>query len=89
MNWLELFFKKKRMKNFELDSNDSDLALIARGKRSFRGRPWDRNKGHFQAKKKVMTHPDSYVKRNIECDYCGKPGHLAKYFYRRKNRESN
>ena len=36
-----------------------------------------------------MAPPDSYVKRNIECDYCGKPGHLAKDCYRRKNNESN
>jgi hypothetical protein len=36
-----------------------------------------------------MAHTDSYVKRNVECDYCGKPGHLAKDCYRRKNHESN
>lgn len=36
-----------------------------------------------------MTHPDSYVKRNVECDYCGKPEHLDKDCYRRKNHESN
>ena len=36
-----------------------------------------------------MTHHDSYVKRNIECEYCGKHIHLAKYCYRRKNHESN
>lgn len=66
------------MKNFDLDSSGSDLALIARGKRSYRGKPWDRNRDQFQAKHKGMTHPGSYVKRNVECDYCGKPGHLAK-----------
>ena len=81
--------EEERMRNFEMDSNDFDLALIARSKRSFRGRPWDKNRGCFQAKKKGMRHPDSYVKRNIECDYCGKPRHLAKYCYRRKNHESN
>jgi hypothetical protein len=36
-----------------------------------------------------MTHLDSYVKRNIECEYCRKPIHIAKYCYRRKNHESN
>ena len=77
------------MKNFELESNGSDLALTASGKRSFQGRPWDRNRGCFQAKQKGMTPPDSYVKRNIEFDYCGKLGHLAKDCYRRKNHESN
>jgi hypothetical protein len=65
------------------------LALIEKGKRSYRGKPWDKNKGRFQAKKKGMTHPDSYVNRNVECEYCGKPRHLAKYCYRRKNHESN
>lgn len=42
-----LLQEEEKMKIFELDSNDSDLALIARGKRSFRGRPWDRNRGRF------------------------------------------
>ena len=36
-----------------------------------------------------MTHSNSYVKRNVECDYCGKLGHIAKYCYIRKNHESN
>lgn len=36
-----------------------------------------------------MTHLDSYVKRNIECDYCGNHGHLPKDCYRRNNHESN
>ena len=34
-----LLQEEERMNNFELDSNGSDLVLIARGKRSFRGRP--------------------------------------------------
>jgi hypothetical protein len=84
-----LLQEEERMKNYDLDSSGSDLALIARGKRSYRGKLWDKNKGKFQAKQKGMAHPDSYVKRNIECEYCGKPGHLAKDCYRRKNHESN
>jgi hypothetical protein len=84
-----LLQEEERMKNFDLNSSGSHLTLIARGKRSYRGKPWDRNKGWFQAKKKGMTHPDSYVKRKVECDYCGKPRHIAKDFYRRKNHESN
>eukprot|EP00253_Pinus_taeda_P020335 PITA_20335 len=84
-----LLQEEERMKIFDLESNGSDLALTARGKRPFQGRPWDRNRGCFQAKQKGMAPPDSYVKRNIECDYCGKPGHLAKDCYRRKNNESN
>ena len=63
---------KERMNNFDLDSSGSDLVLIARGKRSYQGKPWDKNRGQFQAKKKVMAHPHSYIKRNIECEYCGK-----------------
>jgi hypothetical protein len=77
------------MKNYDLDSSGSVLALIAIGKISHRGKPWDKNIGWFQGKQKGMTHPDSYVKRNIECEYCGKFGHLDKDCYRRKNDESN
>lgn len=35
-----------------------------------------------------MAQSDTYVKRNVECDYCGKPGHLSKYCFERKNHES-
>ena len=52
-----LLQEEERIKFFELDSNGSDLALIARGKRSFQGRPWDRNRGRFQAKQKGMALP--------------------------------
>ena len=84
-----LLQEEERMKNFDLNSSGSHLTLIARGKRSYRGKPWDRNRGQFQAKQKGMTHHDSYVKKNIECDYRGKPGYIDKDCYRRKNHESN
>jgi hypothetical protein len=45
-----LLQEEERMKNYDLDSSGLDLALIARGKRSYRGKPWERNKGWFQAK---------------------------------------
>jgi DNA-directed RNA polymerase subunit RPC12/RpoP len=64
------------MKNFDLDSSSLDLALIAKGKH--RGKPWDKKRGKFQAKQKGMANSDTYVKRNVECDYCGKSRHLVK-----------
>jgi hypothetical protein len=35
-----------------------------------------------------MTHFDFSVRRNVECDYCGKLGNLAKDNYKIKNHES-
>ena len=63
-----LLQEEERMTNYDLDSSGSYLALIARGKRSYQGKSWDKNMGRIQAKQKGMTHHDSYVKRNIECD---------------------
>ena len=35
-----------------------------------------------------MEQSNTYVKRNVECDYCGKAIHLAKDCFKRKNHES-
>ena len=35
-----------------------------------------------------MVQSNTYVKRNVKCDYCGKPGHLTKDCFKRKNHES-
>ena len=43
-----LLQEEERMKNYDLDSSGSDLALIARGKISYRGKPLDKNRGWFQ-----------------------------------------
>jgi hypothetical protein len=51
-----LLQEEERMKNFNLGSSSSDLALVAKGKYPYRGKPWDKNKGgKFQAKQKGMT----------------------------------
>eukprot|EP00253_Pinus_taeda_P019494 PITA_19494 len=76
------------MKNFNLGSSSSDLALVAKGKYPYRGKPWDKNKGgKFQAKQKGMTQ-SKFPKRNDECYYCGKSGHHSKDCYKRKYNES-
>lgn len=73
------------MENFALDTSSLDLALTAKGKH--RGKPWDKHTGRFQAKQKGMAQSDTYIKRKVECDYCAKPGHLAKDSFKRKSRE--
>lgn len=78
-----LLQEEERMKNFNLGSSSSDLALVAKGKYPYRGKPWDKNKGDkFQAKEKCMTQ-SKFPKRNDECYYCGKPGHHSKDCYKR------
>jgi len=77
------------MKYYEPDSQGLELALMARGRHSHRGKPWNKNKGKYHAKQRGMVQSDSYVRRNVECEYCGKSGHLVKDCYRRKNHESN
>lgn len=77
-----LLQEEERMKNYELDSHSSDSALIAKGK------PWDKYRSMVQEKHKGMAHSDTYIKRNVGCDYCGKPRNLAKDCFKRKNHES-
>jgi len=36
-----------------------------------------------------MAHSNSFVKRNVEHEYCGKPVDIAKDCYKIKNHESN
>ena len=45
-----LLQEEERMTNYDLDSSGSYLALIARGKRSYQGKLWDKNMGWIQAK---------------------------------------
>jgi len=40
-----LLQEEERMKNFNLGSSSLDLALVAKGKYPYRGKPWDKNKG--------------------------------------------
>lgn len=85
-----LLQEEERMKSFNLGSSSSDLALVAKGKYPYRGKPWDKNKGgKFQAKQKGMTQSKFPIhKRNDECYYCGKPGHNSKDCYKMKYNES-
>jgi hypothetical protein len=39
-----LLQEEERMKVFEMDSHTSELALVAKGKQPYRGKPWDRNR---------------------------------------------
>ena len=51
-----LLQEEERMKSFSLGSSSSDLALVAKGKYPYSGKPSDKNKGgKFQAKQKGMT----------------------------------
>ena len=76
---------------FEMDSHTSELALIAKGKQPYRGKPWDRNRaGKFHPRNRGMTQSkfDTHDKKIDGCFYCGKPGHYAKDCYKRKANES-
>jgi hypothetical protein len=48
-----LLQEEERMKNFELDSHSSYLALIEKGKQPYRGKPWDKKKASFKQSRKV------------------------------------
>ena len=50
-----LLQEEERMKVFEMDSCTSEMALVTRGKQSYRGKPWDKNKaGKWQPRNKGM-----------------------------------
>ena len=66
------------MKNYDLDAQGFDLALIVRGRQSHRGKPWNKRKCKFHTQHKGMEQPDSYRIRSVECHYCGKLGCLAR-----------
>ena len=59
---------------FEMDSQASEVALMAKGKQPYMGKTWDRNKtGKFQPRNRGMTDSkyDSHDKKNDGCFYCG------------------
>jgi hypothetical protein len=87
LTWI-LLQEEERMKNYDLDSSGSDLALIAKGKQSYRGKPWDKNRGKFQAKKKGMAHLILMLREMLNVIIVENQGHLAKDCYKRKNHES-
>ena len=79
------------MDTFGLDARSLDLTLVEKGKQPYGGKPWDISKGgKYQAKKKGITSSkfDSNFKNKDGCFYCRKPGHHAKYCYKRKAHES-
>jgi hypothetical protein len=58
------------MKVFEMDSHTSELALVAKGKQPYRGKPWDRNRTRkFQPRNRGMTQSkfDGHDKKNDDC----------------------
>ena len=85
-----LLQEEERMKTFDLDVRSSYLELLEKGKKPYRGKPSDRSKGgKFQAKQKGIASSkfESNAKKNDECFYCGKLGHHAKDYYKRKAHE--
>jgi hypothetical protein len=48
-----LLQEEERMKNYDLDSSDLDLALIAKGKQSHRGKSWEKTEASFKQRRKV------------------------------------
>ena len=86
-----LLQEEEIIKTFELDVRSSDLTLLAKDKQPYRGKPWDRNReSKFQPRNRGMTQSkfDTHDKKIDGCFYCGKPGHYAKYCYKRKANES-
>jgi hypothetical protein len=100
-----LLQEEERMKNYDQDAKSSDLALMAQGKYTHRGKQWskpwskswngDRGKswngdrGNFHSKQKVMAQTD---RNNGDGHYWGKPRHLSRNNYQKKynsNRSHN
>jgi hypothetical protein len=69
---------------------------------SFRGKPWEKNKGRKPSYGKTSYGKPSYsksqgmtpskfdanVRRNDACSYCGKPGYYSRDCFKRRNDES-
>ena len=75
-----LLQEEERVNTFELDDWYSNLALVAKGKQPYTGKPWERSKGgKFQAKQKGIAPSkfESNAKKNDDYFYCGKTGHHA------------
>ena len=67
------------------------MALVARERQPYRSKPWDKNKvGKFQPRNKGMIQSkfEAHNRKDDGCFYCGKPGHISKYCYKRKDHES-
>ena len=80
------------MKVFQMETHTSEMALVARGRQSYRGKPWDKNKaGKFQPRNKGMIQSkfEAHNRKDDDCFYCGKPRHIAKDCYKREDNESN
>jgi transposase InsO family protein len=92
-----LLQEEERMKNYDQDAKSSDLALMARGKYTHRGKQWSKpwskswngDRGNFHSKQKGMAQTD---RNNGDGHYWGKPRHLSRNNYQKKynsNRSHN
>ena len=78
------------MKVFEMDCHTLELTLIDKGKQPYRGKQWDKNRAgkfHPSNRGKTQSKFDAHDKKNDGCFNYGKPGHYAKYCYKRKANE--
>ena len=59
-----------------------DLALMAKGKQTFKGKSWIKNRGRPESKshqgEASSKTLDNFVQKEGNCSYCGKTRHYAK-----------
>ena len=74
--------EEERRENVEKRQHSMDLALTAKCKQTFKGKPWIRNRGRPESKSPQGASSsetlDNFVQKEGNCSYCGKPGHYAK-----------
>ena len=90
LTWI-LLQQEEMMKVFEMETQTSEMALVPKGRQSYRGKPWDINKaGKFQPRNKCMIQRkfEAHNRKYDDCFYCGKLGHIAKHCYKRIANES-
>jgi hypothetical protein len=87
-----LMQEEERRKSVNNKFQNSDQALMAKGKKPYKGKPWVKNKGGKPDVKLyqggVSSKTTTNVKKNGTCNYCGKFGHYAYECRKKKFNES-
>ena len=74
---------------YQLESQTSDQALMARGRYPQRGNHQNPQKVKFRARHRGISRNESSDNKDVVCHYCGKSGHIARDCFKKINTDSN